>query len=208
VSIKIAFNIDILTSIIYNRVMFTPLFTDGVWNTSFKTDLKDYCDFVRNNDKGRSVSNVGGYQSNNLNLKEPLLQPLLSHIKKETLNFSRLFHMTYDSFKVENMWININGFKDFNNNHSHPGCLFSGVYYISTPQNCGDIEFVRSTEKLMAYDWNFSVTSFNSHNCFNWHLPAEEHRCYIFPSFFEHRVLPNCNKEQERYSISFNVVQN
>jgi uncharacterized protein (TIGR02466 family) len=184
--------------------MFTPLFTDGVWNTSFKTDLKDYCDNTRNTNN-RVASNVGGYQSTDLDLSDPQLQPLISHIEKETLNFSRLFHMTYDSFKISNMWININGFKDYNRNHHHPGCLFSGVYYIHTPKDCGNIEFVRSTDKLMAYDWVIPVTEWNSYNCFNWYLPAEQHRCYIFPSFYEHRVLPNLNKEEERYSISFNL---
>ena len=187
--------------------MFTPLFTDGVWNTTFKTDLKDYCDFIRNNDTGRNVSNVGGYQSKNLNCSESILQPLIFHIQKETLNFSRLFHMTYDSFKVDNMWININGFKDFNNNHNHPGCLFSGVYYISTPQNCGNIEFIRSAERFMVYDWEVPVTNHNNYNSTIWYLPAEQHRCYIFPSFYEHRVSPNLNKEEERYSISFNITQ-
>ena len=115
--------------------------------------------------------------------------------------------MTYDSFKVDNMWININGYKDYNNNHHHPGCLFSGVYYISTPLDCGNIEFIRSTERVMVYDWEVPITDFNSYNCFNWNLPAEQHRCYIFPSFYEHRVLPNRNKE-ERYSISFNLSSN
>ena len=45
--------------------MFTPLFTDGVWNTTFNSDLKDYFDFVRKNDTGRNISNILVYQSNN-----------------------------------------------------------------------------------------------------------------------------------------------
>jgi FMN-dependent NADH-azoreductase len=53
--------------------MLTPLFTDGVWNTSFKTDLKDYCDFVKNNDKGRIISNNGGYQSTDLKFKRTIV---------------------------------------------------------------------------------------------------------------------------------------
>jgi uncharacterized protein (TIGR02466 family) len=188
--------------------MFTPLFFDGVWNTTFKTDLKDYCDFIRNNDTGRNISNVGGYQSKILNGSESILQPLISHIQKETLIFSRLFNMTYDSFKVDNMWININGFKDYNRTHHHPCCLFSGVYYISTPQDCGNLEFIRSDHRLRAYDWGVPMTNTNSHNCVVRSLPAEQYRCYIFPSFYEHGVLPNLNKKEERYSISFNVVQN
>ena len=183
--------------------MFTPLFTDGVWNTTFITELKDYCDITRNT-SNRVASNVGGYQSKDLDLTDLELQPLISHIEKETLNFSHMFNMTYSSFKMSNMWININGYKDYNRNHHHTGTLFSGVYYISTPKDCGNIEFIRSTDKLMAYDWHIPVTSWNEHNSFNWYLPAIQYRCYIFPSFYEHRVLPNLSKE-ERYSISFNV---
>ena len=67
--------------------MFTPLFTDGVWNTTFNSDLKDYCDFVRKNDTGRNISNILGYQSNNLNMADPILQPLISHLKYSVNNY-------------------------------------------------------------------------------------------------------------------------
>ena len=188
--------------------MLTPLFTDGVWNTSFKTDLKDYCDFIRNNDKGRIVSNVGGYQSNNLNLKEPVLQPLIQHIQTQTLKFSTLFNCVDKSFKLDNMWININGYKDNNMEHMHSGCMFSGVYYIHTPEVCGNIEFTRSSRYYMGKDWNNKVNSYNSLNSSKWSLVAKQHKCYIFPSYYVHRVQSNFNPNEERYSISFNLFSN
>ena len=60
--------------------MLKTIFTESVWSTTFVTDLKEYCDFVRNNDTGRIISNNGGYQSNDCNLQEPVLQPLIQHI--------------------------------------------------------------------------------------------------------------------------------
>ena len=188
--------------------MLSPLFTDGVWNTTFKTDLKDYCDFIRNNDKGRVLSNKGGYQSNDVNIKEPLLQPLIQHIETQTNAYSKLFNCKDNSFKVDNLWININGFKDTNEEHTHTGCMFSGVYYVHTPKDCGDIEFTKLSIHMMATDWADSVTSFNSFNSGRWNVPAIQHTCYIFPSYYIHRVLPNCNKEEERYSLSFNLSSN
>jgi uncharacterized protein (TIGR02466 family) len=184
--------------------MLTPLFTDAVWNTPFKTDLKDYCDFVRNNDKGRIISNNGGYQSNNLNLKEPVLQPLVQFILNETRKYSSVFNLKRKDFKLECMWININGYKDYNEEHTHIGSLFSGVYYVSAPKNCGDIQFVKSSNYLMS-DWRNEQYEYNTSNCGVWFLPAKTHQCYLFPAYYIHKVKPNLNKEEERYSISFNL---
>ena len=184
--------------------MFTPLFTDGIWNTTFNSDLKEYCDFIRKNDKGRSVSNTGGYQSNYLNMAEPLIQPLISHIQLSTKHFSSYLQCN-SSCKVSDMWININGYKDYNMEHTHPNCMFSGVYYIHTPKDCGHIEFVRHSHDYMTYDWRGKQSKYNSHNSALWHVPSEKNKCYIFPSYYKHRVTPNYNKEEQRYSISFNI---
>ena len=71
--------------------MFKPIFTEGVWDTTFSSNLKDYCDFVKEHNKGRTVSNKGGYQSDYLPLDEPLLQPLIKFIEKEAGNTHRIF---------------------------------------------------------------------------------------------------------------------
>ena len=96
--------------------MFSPIFTEGVWNTSFRSDLKSYCDKIRNTQGGRVLTNKGGYQSNNLNLADPELQPLISHLETEALNYNRIYENTIDSLKVTNLWINITtGFCQLNN---------------------------------------------------------------------------------------------
>ena len=38
-----------------------------------------------------------------------------------------------------NMWANINYPGGYNKPHVHPNTLFSGVYYIKTPPNCGKL---------------------------------------------------------------------
>ena len=114
--------------------------------------------------------------------------------------------MEINSFKVQNMWININGNKDYNEVHTHPGCLFSGVYYISTPENCGDIEFFQSNSHLQNSHWNgIKFSSYILENSSSWFLPSTKNEVYIFPSFYEHRVQPNLS-HSDRISISFNVV--
>ena len=185
--------------------MLSPLFTDGVWNTTFKTDLKEYCDFIRNNDKGRVLSNKGGYQSNDVNIKEPLLQPLIQHIETQTNNYSKLFNCVDTSFKLDNLWININGYKDTNDYHLHSNCLLSGVYYIQTPKDCGNINFYHPSHDTFQYDWNNLAINQNNYNSAVWWLPSKAGKLYIFPSWLKHLVKPNLNKKEKRISISFNL---
>jgi len=183
--------------------MFTPLFTDGVWNTTFNSDLKDYCDFIRKNDTGRNVSNILGYQSNNLNMADPVLQPLISHITSSTKDYSKHIGIETSGI-IDNMWINISGHKDYNIEHIHSGCLISGVYYVQTPRDCGDIVFLRHSHDYMLYDWRNVQKDFNTHNSARFILPSEKNKCYLFPSYYKHAVAPNRN-QSERYSISFNL---
>ena len=185
--------------------MFTPLFIDGVWNTTFITDLKDFVNKVRKEDTGRIISNIGGYQSNSLNLKDSHLIPLHNHILSETNKFSSTFNFTNNLFKIDNMWININGYKDYNIPHIHTHTLFSGVYYISTPKDCGNIRFLNGHEKTMSYDWVGHFKDYNNYNALQWFLPSEKYKCYIFPSYLTHFVEPNLNSKEERISISFNI---
>jgi uncharacterized protein (TIGR02466 family) len=38
------------------------------------------------------------------------------------------------------MWANINPPGGYNRPHMHPNSLWSGVYYIKTPKNCGHLK--------------------------------------------------------------------
>ena len=169
--------------------MYTPLFTSGVWRSSFNTNLIEYCDSIHKTDTGRGVSNMGGYQSNDLNLKEPLLQPLINHILQQTQSYASFLSMNVKEFVIQNMWININGYKDYNEIHTHPGCVFSGVYYIHTPS--GSIEFIKESIRLQDSHWNNIEFNTATHeNSTRWALPPHENMLYLFPSFYAHRVSP------------------
>jgi uncharacterized protein (TIGR02466 family) len=41
------------------------------------------------------------------------------------------------------MWANINPPGGFNRAHIHPNSLWSGVYYVKTPKNCGHLKVRR-----------------------------------------------------------------
>jgi len=166
--------------------------------------LKSYCLSLPKRNKGRKFTNDGGWQSNDLSLKEPPLQDLYNAI----LYHSNIFLESLEckeSAKLNNCWININGYRDYNVLHKHDCCLLSGVYYVNTPKDCGNIMFNRPGIDSFTYDWNKAYKVFNPYNSANWWQEAKASNLYIFPSWLNHLVEPNLNKKEKRISISFNI---
>ena len=71
------------------------------------------------------------------------------HIKPEyKVLVDELYQMQHEIFQEEwldrrpklgNMWANINYSGGYNRPHVHPNCLFSGVYYVKTQPQCGEL---------------------------------------------------------------------
>ena len=152
--------------------------------------------------KGVAKTNAGGWHSEtNMNKREEY-NPLTIE----------LFNMQEEIYKKENlsrkpvmgnMWANINGPGNYNRPHVHPNSLFSGVYWIKTPENSGN---------LMLYDPR-PGTHMSMPNRTDGKLPPELWRevqyspkagtCIMFPSWLWHEVKPNQSSDT-RISVSFN----
>ena len=155
---------------------------------------------------GRVVSNRGGYHSNNLNLKDAALQPLIKEIETHSSQFAETF-LSKNKQILINMWFNINLYKDFNISHNHSGDDISGVYYIKTPNECGNIVFEHPAKDL--YDYYLlnieNPEEVNNYNARTWWMPSKANILYLFPAWLNHSVGINKNKTEERISISFNT---
>jgi hypothetical protein len=170
---------------------FTPMIDIPLGFWEFKLKELDYnywvnqvYEYIKYNPKSENISNEGGYQSQTNIQNEytffPLVNLLLEKIKLLNGN---------SNIKIFEMWINISKTGDFNHPHSHgyPNDHFqSGVLYLKTPLNCGNIVF------LNPLDTNKSK-----------HIEPKEKDLVIFPNIMSHYVTPNQSKE-ERISISFN----
>ena len=155
--------------------------------------------------KGVAKTNAGGWHSEtNMNKREEY-NPLTIE----------LFNMREEIYKKENlsrkpvmgnMWANINGPGNYNRPHVHPNSLFSGVYWIKTPENSGN---------LMLYDPR-PGTHMSMPNRTDGKLPPELWRevqyspkagtCIMFPSWLWHEVKPNQSSDTI-ISVSFNFLQ-
>jgi len=181
------------------------LFQQLIFKTKLNYDLNKLKKFSLNLEKkhkGRKLSNVGGFQSNNLDLNIKELNNLIKDFIFLSNEAGKFFKIK-NTLQIKNLWININRYKDFNSLHNHPFSIFSGAFYIKTPNNCGNIVFKNEyeIENFLTKDM---VSEENIYNSSSWFLPVKENVLYIFPSWLKHYVEPNLSKE-DRISISFNI---
>ena len=169
--------------------------------------LQSFCNNYQQNDiVGKIKSNRGGYHSNDLSLDDVTLQPLIEEIKTHSSKFAKTF-ISKNKQILNNIWFNINLYKDSNISHNHAGDDISGVYYIKTPNECGNIVFEHSAKDL--YDYYYldvkNRVDDNVYNARTWWMPSEVNMLYLFPAWLNHSVETNKNKTEERISISFNT---
>ena len=130
------------------------LFVTPVYGVIIKQDNKkiaNYCNsLVKKIGAGRKRSAEGGWQSGDLVGDHPPLSNLISTITKHVNKYCSDIQLKKAS--LDNIWVNINGYKDTNISHNHPHSIFSGVYYVNVPNNGGNIVFEHPTYDTIQYD--------------------------------------------------------
>lgn len=158
-------------------------------------DLEKKCREHKQKNPTVVCSNVGGYQGHNFYDSD-----LLEEIKK-TIPFRE--DLKFKNLNV-NFWVNVNGYKDWNDLHSHTpynGVFLSGVFYVKTPENCGNLRLY--DPRINICD-SLDMRYYNNGDTYQFYEP-KENRLIIFPSWIQHMVEPNQSNE-ERISISFNIL--
>jgi uncharacterized protein (TIGR02466 family) len=181
------------------------LFKDIIFEIPLNENLKEYLKYSKKlkKQKGRKISNVGGFQSDELDLKEKILQSLIKNIEYYANIFCNDILKVNKKITLTSMWLNINYYKDYNISHVHSFSMLSGVFYIKTLKNSGNLIFKRN--HALEYCIKDKPVEYNSYNATTFTIPSKENNLYIFPSWYEHYVEPNLSKE-ERVSISFNLL--
>jgi uncharacterized protein (TIGR02466 family) len=185
-----------------HRLIFYSFIDEEILNLPVD-EIEEWCYYVKDNDKGKVLSNVGGWQSNNLDIHIPELKPLVSNILRKSEEIITQYSIP-GKFYINPIWININGKKDFNMYHDHPRSILSGVFYIKTPKNCGDLVMINPMVQHQYYIEPTSIKEFNEFNSFAWPVTAETNKLVIFPSWIPHYTMPNLSDE-DRISIAFNI---
>ena len=172
-----------------------------------KQHQKQMNSFIKNEltNIGRVRSNVGGYQSDNLDfLKDPFLNLLKDIIEERANIFVRDVMQIEKNLSLGNMWLNVNGYKDYNHSHVHPHSIISGAFYCKIPKdNSGPIRFNVNNDVAVYVEANL-ITNFNKYNSSVYDVFPKTFDMLLFPSWLCHEVRPNMNKKEKRITISFN----
>jgi uncharacterized protein (TIGR02466 family) len=126
-----------------------------------------------------------GYQSPQHVVGIDAFAPLVDILRNQVSIF-----LEHNNFKMDALWVNISGHGCYNSMHHHgfDSSLISGVLYLQTPENCGDIGFYNK------YDDQRGVNVEP--------LPG---KLLLFPQCLQHYVYPNLS-DKDRISIAFNCM--
>ena len=156
-------------------------------------------------DKGITKTNVDGWHSEtNMHTKleyKPLVDELFKMVS-EVFNEEWLDGRA----RLGNMWANINPPGGYNKPHVHPNSLFSGVYYVKTPINSGQLVCSDPRPGIQTCMPNRKKGEPPKHLWRDLHLQPKENRAIVFPAWLWHSVQPNKSNEN-RISVSFNFLQ-
>lgn len=166
--------------------------------------------------KGIQKSNfraLGGWHSRSTLHTEPQFGKLVEMITVcgASIGAQNAYDPAY-RLKPTSMWSIINPPGSANRSHIHPESLWSGVYYVQTPEHGGNIEFTDPrTQQLMmparyASDMERPATCWTKVD-----FTPKPGLMLIFPSWLYHSVSPNLSQKQgfdsDRVILSFNMSQ-
>lgn len=171
------------------------------------TAIRKYALDLKSQSNGRVCSNVGGWQSNDIDFDNT--HPEIIKLYNEILQRMKFLHETFRlkipaEIQIMNMWININLLGGFNRPHIHQNSVFSGVYYVDTTGTDGNIVFQHPAINHQYHLTQKHVDEYNNFTSARFSIVPEVGKLAVFPSWLQHYVESNTS-ESNRISISFNT---
>lgn len=189
-----------------------PIYSVPLWQSeypefeehkeTFLSAVKEYKE--QNPTKEKPRSNVAGYQSPDTLQHVAELYPLFEYICQMGFKACADLEFIDCDIAITSAWLNVNDSRQcMNSEHVH-GDVFSGVFYLHTPEESGKLHIVNPAINFM---WQgCSLTSQkNQFTGESISIEPIEGNILLFPSYLPHSVKTN-NHDEERISISFNII--
>ena len=174
------------------------------------SELKSMIDYVSNLDWASDKDIYEGPNGETTKLEadllsEPELENLRKKIDEEVYNFAKSLQIDFSKHGLKriNSWGNLQKKGNYIKEHRHNNTQFSGVFYLQTPENSGDIIFTTRNATWINSYWEPSLTGYDDLNSFEKRFSPQQCGIFLFPAHLDHYVTPS-HSEEERYSISFN----
>ena len=158
-----------------------------------------------NQDKGVSKTNYKGWHSTTDMGQKPEYQQLVTELLRMQKEVYENEHIDRHA-TLGNMWANINPPGGMNQPHIHPNALFSGVYYVKSPPNCGRLKVM---DPRPGIQFTMPIRKPGNPGKDMWrdvNIEPVVGRIIMFPAWLWHSVEENKSNDI-RISISFNFIQ-
>jgi uncharacterized protein (TIGR02466 family) len=192
--------------------MFLDIFRTSIYKTSIKNDsfikyFKNILSKEKKQNKGKQISNVGGFQSNyfyNIDNRDILYNVFLEPSHK----FVSILNPINDiKIALHSWWINENKLSDYNTIHNHSNLevknIISGVYYIEAPKDCGRL--VIQNMDPSKFNDHYYLKYFDDNNFHGkYYIEPQKYDLILFNSESFHYVESGKAKDP-RISVAFNI---
>jgi uncharacterized protein (TIGR02466 family) len=183
-------------------------FPTVIWNGDLKhinnNELKEYVFDLKEKDKGRTISNYGGWQSGSYDIisERPItIERFIQSLQASVNECTKMAGLM--DLQICDYWWNINNKGDYNHPHTHRDSVLSGVYYIDIPEdNMGKIHFEREDDA--EYFLPTLMPKRNHVTAMRATYTPVSGGLLIFPSWVTHSVEGN-RSDKPRISMSFNT---
>ena len=158
-----------------------------------------------NQDKGVSKTNYKGWHSTTDMGQKPQYQQVVTELLRMQKEIYENEHIDRHA-TLGNMWANINPPGGMNQPHIHPNALFSGVYYVKSPPNCGRLKVM---DPRPGIQFTMPIRKPGDPGKDMWrdvNIEPVVGRIIMFPAWLWHSVEEN-KSNNIRISISFNFIQ-
>tara|TARA_Y100000361_G_scaffold110437_1_gene100501 strand:- start:1055 stop:1645 length:591 start_codon:yes stop_codon:yes gene_type:complete len=183
----------------------TPIYIFDHNNLSINEQLeKNILDWSKL-DKGIQRTNVNGWHSTTDMYKKPEYAELVKGLY-EAQNIIYQEEQLDSEPYLGSMWANINPPNSMNRAHMHPNSLWSGVYYVKTPHNCGNLKIDDPRSSASMCRPSMKEGDLPPRLYRELEYKAVAGRLIMFPSWLTHCVDTNLSNDI-RISVSFNFLQ-
>jgi len=149
----------------------------------------------------KDVSNIADISIDKQVLNSKSFEFLKKIIEKEFNTYkNNVLQYHNNDFKITTSWVTRSEPGQASNYHNHSNCLYSGILYLATPNDCGGISFLNYSDKEII---KLVPTKYTMHNAKEFTLNPKVKMICFFPSDIHHKILLNKSNEV-RLSLAFN----
>ena len=186
-----------------------PLFSSPLYTNYIEYDRDKISKFIKNIEyrevfRREELNDKLGFLTVNKHiLDNEVFFDLKKSILNEIENFLHRSLIINKPYQIYQSWITKTPPDCKSNYHTHTS-VFSGVFYLDTPENSGDIMFKDFYTKHIFDEDEFLHGNYL--NAQNWHIEPKDGLLIMFPSHVHHKISTNLSNE-DRYSLAFDITK-